>query len=587
MLFLMYNIAWVRAIQQSIYPETEESTPTTPLSPGYEDFCHSRTTNRLQWSLLLDGLNVCCVLFWKRNEIRESCDASIQAFRQKLVQLENTNQWSEILVKQSLSDIFENSTNSVGKLFIEFRKLFLEPFVKLGLRLFFIQTKKRKKENKRNGDNVELFEEDSVESVITLCTQDLKSFLKFANQLLTQKLCPHSFQSKESARKKQKRTNEMEESENTVETEAQKLEHRHKQMVVRLIKQYVHKFVFCEEIYDILFPLYQQAHKKDDKELEKLMNRYENCKTKDYDIAISLQVDEDECPPLPSFQQYTRTWREQKQMNNASQFSTCPSIVNESEVNSPVRYSESTPIHDHQGRLKASDDIDSTLPNHLTIVINGGDTSVTADDYHSSVSDGKTSFCSPLLSVDENNSLKNKHFSCFDKIERPPVLPVLQPCFDQFLSLLRDVSQCRNPLEKIAILVKLKEVLVQCIDEYRQSKQPLPDQLNDTNFHPPKDNESKEMSDSDHNGNGYDNEAIDYNGTKTIDPFLVETITESIDKNGLYISIIKDNWNEKAKQIITPMSNRKELLMYVNLYYLVHVKKKMTKKFVRFLYEFK
>ncbi|ETO36899.1 transcription initiation factor TFIID subunit [Reticulomyxa filosa] len=77
-----------------------------------------------------------------------------------------------------------------------------------------------------------------------------------------------------------------------------------------------------------------------------------------------------------------------------------------------------------------------------------------------------------------------------NQIKRPSALPAMQSCFDQ----LWKMRSCHEPLEKGCCLLKLKEMIVNCIDRYRLTKEQ--ERNNDTDD----DDDDDDDDDNDNNG---------------------------------------------------------------------------------------
>ncbi|ETO01469.1 hypothetical protein RFI_35971, partial [Reticulomyxa filosa] len=157
---------------------------------------------------------------------------------------------------------------------------------------------KKKKKQKTNNHN------NNNKVVFRLCVSDLKAFLLYSEKYITQNLVPFNFQkSANSVKIYGNGLDKDKDKDKDKEQEKEKEKEHMKMLIYKCIRKNVYKSVFCCDIYNAIFPFYQQIHYGEDISLERLIKTYAKFKLKDYGIDTWLQIDLSEDPFLPSLQQ--------------------------------------------------------------------------------------------------------------------------------------------------------------------------------------------------------------------------------------------------------------------------------------------
>ena len=124
---------------------------------NYEEYRHLRMINRLKWSTLFTSL--------------KATHKKVQIFRQFIISQNKLQRCSRREIELKLNNLFIDKDSPILHLFNSFTRLFLEPFYKI---------------------NINELEIESIDSIISLCVDDLSSFLKICQNRLINLLIPSS-----------------------------------------------------------------------------------------------------------------------------------------------------------------------------------------------------------------------------------------------------------------------------------------------------------------------------------------------------------------------------------------------------------
>ncbi|ETO28139.1 hypothetical protein RFI_08993 [Reticulomyxa filosa] len=508
------------------------------------------------------------------------------------------DKYDHAAIERLFETIFNDKSSPVGMLFSTFVKLFLEPFLfekkKAGsmytlnctsliiiIIIFFLwgnlMIKKKKKKKKETAQKRNILKKDQS-----------KSFLKHSHECLMLKLIPSHHLQKEFEKKKKAIKEKHSSSSSSVSsvssvssassassaalvtlissaanlslhTNATAIMEKEEKEIQRYqsdltkafetsVRRQIYKHVFCESVYDTIFSFFAQLHCDQNNNLQMLMTKFATCKLKDYEVVRSLQVDDDEDPPLLSLQQHIHAmddnftdWRKRRHRPNDHDHPhnqrKNPIVINlyctlflltlikkkkfiyiyiaiglkktytaATTASLPEDTNGMTMLEDNSQREKLQSkepcndrvfvfrpesvqndakEIASSLGNVISTSTSAStsisaSTSVSASGstptpIPTSVNSLSSVVISDTRALSHDNAISSAATVAVSNLKSNPILirsnsaqmpnslPVLQPCFD-------------HPLDKIVRLMKMKEKLVRCIDNYRYQKQLLAEQ---------------------------------------------------------------------------------------------------------------
>eukprot|EP01084_Bolivina_argentea_P300675 518531_1 len=186
-------------------------------------------TNRLKWSTLFISV--------------KSTSIFIKTFREFILKQNKLERCHKTQIEVELNKLFTNNESPICILFNSFTRLFLEPFYKI---------------------NINQLEIESIDSIISLCVDDLSSFIQISQNRLINLLLPNNLRNNN--------------------TKIYKL-------FIKLIKKYIYTYCFNSSIYNTIFPLYQRIHHNIDQKLYEISMNSIHLTTKNYQISKELQID--------------------------------------------------------------------------------------------------------------------------------------------------------------------------------------------------------------------------------------------------------------------------------------------------------
>eukprot|EP01083_Nonionella_stella_P175950 614323_1 len=230
--------SWIRVMSDISLSHFEPLTATTMSSSpssynnSYEEYRHLRMINRLKWSSLIKSVG------------STQCN-TIALFRDFIMTQNKLSSFRKTDVEGEVHQLFGTKSSPIFHLFDSFSELFLEPFGVI---------------------NIDKLERSSIDSIITLCVDDLSSFLEIAHHRLINLLVPVSLRKEAKPRPIIK-------------------------LLYKLIKSNIYSKCFSYSIYKTIFALYQRIHLHIDDTLHTICKEVYPLSTRHYHISEQLQID--------------------------------------------------------------------------------------------------------------------------------------------------------------------------------------------------------------------------------------------------------------------------------------------------------